>query len=192
MRSALAGALLAGLSAGSLAGALAGAGCRVSPVVGEAARDVLTLRSGTITGLKALRGSGPFTRYEVAPEAMLDVLAAACRKARDLGGRPVTSVTISRHYGEVTAKEHAPDAPADPGYSEEWRTAVVATVHPLAGEPGACRVEVHAARRSPLMGGANLWERDLPGWIDEVLRERGRREQGLSKQGLSEQGLSGR
>lgn len=149
------------------------AACRVSPVVLESARDVLTLRTGTISELRDLRGTGPRRRYPVAPDEMLEVLADACRRARDLRGRPVTGVSVSRRYREVVAKERAPDAPADPGYGEEWRTAVVATVHPVADQPGACDVELHAARRSPLLGGATDWARRLPGWIDEVLAARG-------------------
>ena len=146
-------------------------GC-VSKHVRAVAHDVFTLRSGTISALKAQRGTGPFRRYEVAPDELLDLIAEAAGKARDLWGRPVGSVDVSRHYREVVAKERAPDAPADPGYSEDWRTAVVVTVHPVEGEPGASRVEIHAGRRSPLLGGRNDWQRSLPGWIDEVRRER--------------------
>ena len=146
-------------------------GC-LSKNVRAAAHDVFTLRNGTISELRNRRGSGPFRRYDVPPDEMLQVIAEACRHAKDLAGRPVTGVDVSVRYREVVAKERAPDAPADPGYSEDWRTAVVATVHPIEGEPGASRVEIHGGQRSPLLGGANDWERSLPGWIDEVLRER--------------------
>ena len=150
--------------------------CAVKEEVRDVAKDVLTLKRGTISGLKAKRGQGPFTRYEVPPETMLSVLEEACGKARDLAGRPVT-VFVSKNYREVTAKERAPDDPADADYREDWRTAVVATVHPLEHEPGACKVEIHGARRSVLYGGANDWERTLPRWIDEVLRARQSRAQ---------------
>lgn len=148
------------------------AACRASPLALEAARDVVTRRTGTVAGLKDLRGTGPFTRYEVGPEEMLEVLAQACRRARDLRGRPVALVTVSRRYAEVTAKEPDPDAPDDPGYSAEWRSAVVATVHAIPGAPDACQVEIHAVRRSPLLGCSTLWERDLPRWIAETLAAR--------------------
>lgn len=147
--------------------------CRVSESVQTSARDVLTLRNGTIHELRERRGQGPFVRYEVAPEAMLDVLAAAAGRARDLAGRPVTGIAVSKRYGHVVAKERAPDAPKDPGYSEDWRTAVVAIVHAVPGEPRASRVEIHGTRRSPLLGGANDWERALPAWIEQELAARG-------------------
>ncbi len=147
------------------------AGCTVSENVQDSARDVLTLRSGTVNELKALRGTGPFTRYEVAPAEMLEVAAAACRKARGLRGKPVTGVEVSPRYGEVTAKERAYDVHPDVGYSEDWRSAVVITVHPIEGEPRASRVEWHAGRRSPLLACAVAWDRVLPGLIAEALRE---------------------
>ena len=146
-------------------------GC-VSKDVRESARDVLTLRSGTVSELRDRRGRGPFRRYELPPAEMLEVLGAAARKARDLAGRPVSAVTVSARYGEVVAKERGPDDPAEGSYQEDWRTAVVATVHAVPGEPGASRVEIHAMRRSPLLDAAVEWEARLPGWIDEVLRER--------------------
>ncbi len=158
---------------GALLGVLGGLpACRVSPTVGAAAGDVLTLRTGTVLALRGRRGAGPLRRYELAPEAMLAVLAAAAGRARDLGGRPVTGIEVSRHYGHVVAKERAPDAPAQAGYSEDWRTAMVAFVHAVPGEPGACRVEIHGARRSPLLGGATDWERSMPGWIEAELASR--------------------
>ena len=147
-------------------------GCAVKEEVRDVAKDVLTLKRGTISGLKRMRGQGPFTRYEVPPETMLNVIEEAVGKARDLSGRPV-SVFVSRNYREVTAKERAPDDLADADYREDWRTAVVAMVHPIEHERGASKVEIHGARRSSLYGGANDWERTLPGWIDEVLRARG-------------------
>ena len=89
-----------------LASAWAGAGC-VSKEVRDSAKDVLTLRSGTVSELRDQRGQGPFHLYDVAPSEMLQVAAAACRKAVGLRGRPVTTVEVSPRYGEVTAKEQA-------------------------------------------------------------------------------------
>jgi|GEM_PF-1753772 len=155
-----------------LAGSLL-ASCTVSENVRDSARDVITLRSGTVSELKALRGSGPFTRYEVAPREMLEVAAAACRKARGLRGKPVTGVEVSVRYGEVTAKERADDVHPDVGYSEDWRSAVVITVHPILGEPNVSRVEWHATKRSPLLGCGVDWDGVLPGLIAQALREAG-------------------
>lgn len=146
-------------------------GCRLSETERDSVRDVLTLRRGTISDLRALRLTGPFTRYEVPPGEMLLVVADAAGKARDSRGRPARR-RVSPRYGEVVAKESAPEAPPDPSYDDEWSTAAVITVHPVANEPEASRVEFHAARRSVLMGGLTDWNRSLPGWIDEVLRAR--------------------
>ena len=55
-------------------------GC-VSEQVADVAHDVLTLRSGTMSELKARRGQGPFRIYKVPPVEMLGVLATACGKA---------------------------------------------------------------------------------------------------------------
>lgn len=164
MRAARAGSLVLLL-------AVAAGGCALKEEVRDVAKDVLTLKRGTISDLKRMRGQGPFTRYEVPPETMLEVVAEACGKARDLAGRPV-AIWVSRNYREVTAKERAPDDLHDADYREDWRTAVVVMVHPIEHELGACKVEIHGARRSVLYGGVNDWERTLPGWIDEVMRAR--------------------
>lgn len=157
----------------ALVAALAlGGGCALKESVRDSAHDVFTLRRGTISALRDLRGTGPFRRHPLPPDAMLEVVAAACRRARDLAGAPVTGIEVSPRYREVVAKERAPGTRDDPGYAEDWRTAVVATVHPIEGEPDACRVEIHGTRRSPLLGGANVWEESLPGWIDEELAAR--------------------
>jgi hypothetical protein len=115
----------------------------------------------------------PMRRYRVAPEPMLEAAAEAARRMTGVGGRPVKRVSLSRHYGEVVAKEDDPEAPKDPGYSEEWRSAGVVTVHAVPADPGASDVEIHGTARSPLLGCAIDWEAMLPARIDEVLRERG-------------------
>ena len=149
------------------------AGCSLSETERKAVRDVVTLRRGTISDLRAQRLTGPFHRYEVPPEEMMRVAADAVRTARDFRGRPA-KVRESVRYREVVAKESAAEAPPIPSYSDEWTTAVVVTVHDVPGEPEASRVEWHSARRSVLMGGVTDWERSLPGWIDEVLAKRAR------------------
>ena len=156
------------------------AGC-VSKEVGEIAENVVTLQGGTISELRDRRGSGPFTTYEVAPGGMLKVIERACRKARGLGGRPVTAVFVSERYREVIAKERAVDAKDPDSYSEVFRSAVVAMVDPVPGRPDACRVEIHAMNRGPFHRGAVKWERDLPGWIREALSEGGREEGGVRR-----------
>jgi len=155
----------------SLLACLASAPGCVSENVKDIAHDVLTLRSGTISALKDMRGQGPFHMYSVPPAEMLEVAAAACRKAVGVGNRPPL-VSVSERALEVTAKEVEPDAPKDPGYSEDWRSAVVIIVHPDVSNPSVSRVEWHAARRSPLLGYRVDWISRLPGWIDEALRER--------------------
>ena len=72
----------------------------------------------------------------------------------------------------MTAKERAYDVHPDVGYSEDWRSAVVITVHPILGEPNVSRVEWHAGRRSPLLPCGVHWDGVLPGLIAEALAER--------------------
>ena len=150
---------------------LLGAGC-VSDRVRESAETVLTLQSGTIAELRERRGRGPFAAYDVAPDEMIGILEAAARKARGLGGLPVTAVFASPARGEVVAKERAPADAKNTGYEGAFRTAMVAIVHPVAGRPQASRVEIHALQRGPFHGGQVAWERDMPRWIHEVIAER--------------------
>ena len=156
---------------GSLLVCLACAPGCVSENVKDVAHDVLTLRTGTISALKDMRGQGPFHMYPVPPAEMLEVVAAACRKAVGVGNRPPL-VSVSERALEVTAKELEPDAPKDPGYSQDWRSAVVVIIHPDPRNPSVSRVEWNACRRSSLLGYRVDWMGSLPGWIDEALRER--------------------
>jgi hypothetical protein len=89
-----------------------------------------------------------------------------------LRGKPVTAVEIHARYGEVVAKERAPDAPDDPGYSYEWVSAGVVTVHVVPGEPHVSDVEIHGARRSPLTPCGVHWESMLPPVLAQVVAER--------------------
>ena len=167
MRRARAGSLLAALALAPLGLA----GC-VSEDVAESAQDVLTLRSGTMSGLRARRGQGPFHDYDVAPVEMLGVVASACGKAVGQRGRPVTVVELSTRYMEVYAKEQAHDAPRGASYGDEWISAVLVIVHPDAAHPDRSRVEWHATARSPLVGCSVDWQRVLPALIEQTLRER--------------------
>jgi hypothetical protein len=147
-------------------------GACADPLVGEAAGNVLTLQTGTMTELRGRRGQGPFRAYDVPPREMVEVLGEAVRKARGLGGEPVTAIWVKPRRGEVYAKERTADLAADDFYDGPFRTAMIAFVHPVPGRPDASRVEIHAITRGPFHGGAVQWERDMPGWIDEALSER--------------------
>lgn len=144
-------------------------GC-VSERTAEAVRDVVTLRTGTISELRDRRGRGPFQEHEVPPADMLEVVARACRAMVGLRGRPVTTVEVSRRHGEVTAKEQGLDGRRDPAYGDEWVSAVVVVVHPVVGQPGRSRVEWHATRRSVLMVRGVDWEGALAARIEQEVR----------------------
>ncbi len=136
--------------------------------------NVLTLRQGTVSDLRDLRGTGPFRRYDVSPDHLLHVVETAAHEARGAGGHRVEGVWASERRLEVIAKERAPEDQARTSYDLPWRSAMVATIHRVPGEPGASLLEVHAKDRGPFDQGVVRWERDLPRWIDEVL-DRGRR-----------------
>jgi hypothetical protein len=150
--------------------ACAGAGDLDAEQVQEVAVGVITLQGGTISELRGRSGEGPFRRYEVSPDEMLDVVSRAARRAEGPNGRPLETVWVRRPSREVVAKEPAPDAKGS-GYTEPWRSAMVARVQPIAGEPDASRVEIHAMDKGPFHRGRIDWERDMPRWIDEVLAE---------------------
>ena len=155
--------------------AVAVAGCAsddTTDLVKEVATNVVTLQTGTMTDLRERRGGGPFTRYEHAPDVMLEVVEEAARRARGMGGRPVEGVWVSKRRGEVVAKEREPHEASKGSYSLPFRSAVLVVVHPVQGEPDASRLEIHAMNRGPFHKGQVAWERDLPRWIDDVLRER--------------------
>jgi hypothetical protein len=147
------------------------AGC-VSDKVGSAIETVATLQSGTISELRDKRGSGPFQTYEIAPDAMLEVVEQAARKARGAGGAPVQAVFVYENGREVVAKERTLDEANDTDYKPTWRTAMFAVVYPVVGRKDASRVEIHAVQRGPFHRGVVQWTRDMPRWIDEVLAER--------------------
>jgi hypothetical protein len=151
-----------------LASACAGGGGGDSEMVEEVAVGLVTLQGGTISELKERRGRGPFRRYDLPPDALLQVVAEAAGRARGPDGRPLRTVWIRRRSMEVVAKEPAPDAKGA-GYAEPWRSAMVAMVHPVPGDPAASRLEIHAMDKGPFHRGRVDWERSLPGWIDEVL-----------------------
>ncbi|MDJ0972896.1 MAG: hypothetical protein QNJ98_00375 [Planctomycetota bacterium] len=148
-------------------------GCsNIDEDVRETAVNVLTLQSGTISELKDLRNTGPFTTYDLPPDELLSVVEDAARKARGEGDHPVRAIFVSERRGEVVAKERGAEDAADDGYEKPFRSAMVATVHPILGEPTKSRLEIHAMQRGPFHKGRVQWERDMPGWIDAVIAER--------------------
>lgn len=167
-RTQVVGVLLLAGGAAALAACATGGGGVEAETLQETAVGVLTFQGGTISELKERRNRGPFRRYDLAPDALVEVVAEAARKARGPDGRPIRTVWVRRRAREVVAKEPAPDAKGD-GYQQPWRSAMVAMVHEIPGEPEASRLEIHAMDKGPFHRGRIDWEGAMPGWIAEVL-----------------------
>ena len=144
----------------------------VDDSVVESAETVLTLQSGTINELRQKRGTGPYKTYPYPPDEMLTILETAARKARNDIGEPVQAVFVYELAREVVAKERSGKDGRDTAYEDPWRTAMYAAVLPARGDPKSSRVEIHAMQRGPFHKGVVQWQRDMPGWIDEVIAER--------------------
>lgn len=138
----------------------------------EVAVNVVTLQSGTMTELRERRNQGPFRRYAEPPDVMLEIVEDAVRRARGKGGRKVEGVWVSKRRLEVIAKERDPEDAHREKYGLPFRSAVLVFVHPILGEPEASSVEIHATQRGPFHKGQVAWQRNLPRWIDDVMRER--------------------
>ncbi len=161
------------VSCALLASALAGcSGAGLSDNVKDTVANVVTLQRGTISELKDLRGTGPFQTYDLAPSELLLVVRDAAAFARGAGDVPVSAIFVSERRGEVVAKERAGEDALSDAYGPDFRTAMVATVHAVRGEPGKSRLEIHAMRRGPFHAGVVAWERDMPVWIDQARRAR--------------------
>ncbi len=143
----------------------------LSDTAQETLVNVVTLQRGTISELRTRRGSGPFRTYARSPDVMLEVVHRAAQKARGPDGRPVQAVFMSEERREIIAKERSLEDATDDGYAKPFRSAMIAFVHAVPGQPTHARVEVHAMERGPFHGGDVEWERDMPRWIDQALRE---------------------
>jgi hypothetical protein len=153
---AVAALLLTGCSSGGGGGGGAGG------ATGDAVRNVLTLRFGAVSNAKALRGTGPFREYGVPPDRMLEVVEGVLLER-------TPAVWTNRRRGEVTAKEQTRGDPGDPSYADDWSSAVVVTVHPVAGDASRSRVEVHGVRRGVFERGSVDWEREVPPRLDAAV-----------------------
>ncbi|MGE0192547.1 MAG: hypothetical protein AB7T63_10965 [Planctomycetota bacterium] len=158
-----------------VAGALALPGCSSSvgsDRVLESLETVATLRGGTISALRDLRGTGPFRTYHLPPGELVEVVGEAAAFARGRGGQPVKAIFVSKRRGEVVAKERDPEDASSTSYDEPFLSAVVVSVHGVPGQPDLARLEMHATHSGPFHLGAVNWTRDLPVWIDQVLAQR--------------------
>lgn len=150
-----------------LAGLLLLGGCAggISDRALDSAVTVATLRDGTMSALRERRGQGPFQRYDVAPDVLLDAVARAAAQARGRGNRPVKAIFTSRRRGEVVAKERSAEDADSTGYAKPFLSAMLAIVHEIPGEPQAARLEIHETSSGPFHLGAVRWRADMPGWI---------------------------
>lgn len=139
----------------------------VSEDTKKAVENVVTLRTGTVSELHALYGTGPFRDYAVPPGEMVDLATAVLKTF-------VPAVFANERTLTVVAKERkGKDAWVD-DYSPEWHSAVIVFVHRVVGNPDACRVEIHATNRGTFHKGSIAWEQVLPGRLDEAVAKRGR------------------
>jgi hypothetical protein len=156
---------LAALAAGT---ALLAGGCSSDPddQVSQVAKDVLTLKSGTVSELKAQRGAGPFREYPVPQDVLFDVVVEVLEAK-------VAAVFPNRKAHEVVAKERAGKDRYDDWYAPDWRSAVVVYVHPVPGDDGRSKLEIHATNRGPFHKGCIAWCAELPALLDAAVARRG-------------------
>jgi hypothetical protein len=148
------------------AAALAGCSAESRKNVKDVAGNLLTLKTGTMSDLEEERGTGPFTDYAVPPEEMVDLVAAVLRTK-------VRAVFPTKGSLSVYAKERTGKDRAIEDYSDPWVSGVAVFVHPVAGDPSSCRVEIHATNRGAFTKGCIRWERELPPLLDDAVRHRG-------------------
>jgi hypothetical protein len=128
----------------------------------EAVRNVLTLEMGAVNDARACRGQGPFRDYPVPPDQMLELAYGAL-------GTKTVAVFKNLDAREVIAKERPPELAHEDSYAPRWVSAVVVTVHPVAGDPGRSRVEAHAVSKGVFTRGRIDWEREVPALLDAAV-----------------------
>lgn len=150
--------------------ALLVAGCAgdstTSTAVKDAVKDVLAGKTGTVTALKNLRGTGPFREYAVPPDDMVRVVGEAM-------GKKVVAVFENPRAREVVGKERKASQSHDDWYAPDWLSAVIVFVHPVDGDDGRSRIEIHSTNRGKAWRGTIAWEAELPALIDEAVARRG-------------------
>jgi hypothetical protein len=155
------------LLAAALAAVALGA-CASDPddEVTKVAKEVLSLKSGTVSELKAQRGAGPFREYPLAQDDLYDLVVEVLEAK-------VAAVFPNRKAFEVVAKERTGKDKHDDWYAPDWRSAVVVYVHPVPGDDARSKLEIHATNRGPFHRGAIAWQRELPALIDAAVARRG-------------------
>ena len=137
----------------------------------EAVMNVATMRGGTLSALRDRRGRGPFREYDVSPEVLLRAVERAAGQARGRGGHPVKAIFVSKRRSEVVAKEREPALASSESYRGPFLSAMLAVVHESRIHPGKARLELHATHSGPFHLGAVNWQRDMPRWIEQALRQ---------------------
>jgi hypothetical protein len=151
----------------AVAAALLGGCSSMSDDTKEAVQNVLTLEMGAVSDARACRGMGPFRDYAVAPEEMLGLVEGAL-----LTKTP--AVFVNQDAREVVAKERCEGLAASDAYGDDWLSAVVVTVHPVAEDPLRSRVEFHAVQKGTFKKGRIDWAREMPVLLDAAAARRTR------------------
>lgn len=151
-----------------LLAAVVGAGvpAACSKDVRETAATVFTLQGGSMTAMRARRGDGPFRIYPVPPAEMISIVASVLKTK-------VVAVFEEPQRGEVCAKEREPKLALEDTYADPWKSAVIVFVHPVPGDEGSSKVEIHSEQRGPFHAGNIRWEIELPPLLDDAVAHRG-------------------
>ncbi len=158
-----------GAAGGLVAATFLLAGCASGDsdsMVQQVVKDVLQGKTGTVTSIKALRGTGPFLEYPVPPDEMVHMVGRALKK------KTVAVFENERAY-EVVAKERSADRAHDDWYAPDWLSAVVVFVHPVEGDEGRSRIEIHATSRGAAWRGKIDWTTEVPRLVEEEVEHRG-------------------
>jgi hypothetical protein len=134
-----------------------------SKQVKEILTNVSRLRFGTVSDVRAMRGTGPFYDFDVPPGVMLDAAEKAMKSK-------VAAVFPNPRALEVIAKERRPDMAWDDSYAPSFLSAAIVIVHPVPGDPHKSKVEIHAIDRGPFDRGSIPWEAELPRLLAQYSR----------------------